>query len=99
MHNKSAVTFLFVFLAIIPAYAALPQQPNSVSLDPNSLQKLIDDANKGDPNVQVKLGITSRAMGSGRIIIRRLIRYTTAAQQGNACAQCHLGKCFRQRSL
>jgi hypothetical protein len=57
MPSKSAVIFLFVLLTIIPAYAALLEQPNSVPLDPNLLQHFIDKANKGNienPNKKSK---------------------------------------------
>jgi hypothetical protein len=92
MPNKSAVTFLFVFLAIIPAYAALPEQPNSVPSDPNSLQKLINDANKGDPNARFNLGrMYFKGNGVSQDYNQAVKWYTTAAEQGNACAQCHLG--------
>lgn len=92
MPNKSAVTFLFVFLAIIPAYAALPEQPNSVPSDPNSLRKLINDANKGDPNAQFNLGgMYFEGNGVSQDYNQAVKWYTTAAEQGNACAQCHLG--------
>jgi tetratricopeptide (TPR) repeat protein len=56
MLNKIVLILSFVFLTIAPAYAALPEQPNSVPLDPNSLQTLIDNANKGDANAQYNLG-------------------------------------------
>ena len=38
MPNKLAAVLMFVLLVIIPAYAASPEQPNSVPTDINSRQ-------------------------------------------------------------
>jgi TPR repeat protein len=57
MPNKSAVIFLLVLLAIIPAYAALAEEPNLAPSDTNSFQSLIDNAAKEDANAQFFLGV------------------------------------------
>ena len=56
MPNKLVMVLSVAFLAVTSAYAASPEQPNSVPLDQNSLQTLIDNANKGDANAQFDLG-------------------------------------------
>ena len=87
MVNKFVVLFSFVLLAIAPAYAALPEQPNSVPFDPNLFQTLIDKANKGDPNAQYNLGLLYFVPQGYKETFKW---WTKAAEQGHADAQYNL---------
>jgi TPR repeat protein len=88
MLNKMVLILLFIFLTIAPAYSASPEQPNSVSLDPNLLQDLIDKANKGDPNAQYSLG----EMNYFRQNYKEAFKWITmVAEKGYADAQCRIG--------
>ena len=92
MLNKLVVIFSFVILTIIPAYATSTEQPNSVPKDQNSFQTLIDNANKGDPNAQYKLGIMyEEGKGVAQDYQEALKWYTNASEQGHAGAQFNLG--------
>ncbi len=61
MFNTLVALCSSVFLAITPAYAASPEQPNSVSTDTNLLQTnlndIINDTNKGDLIAQFALSM------------------------------------------
>jgi TPR repeat protein len=95
MPNKLVVFFSFVFLVITPAYAASPKQPNSVPLDQNSLQILIEKANNGDTNAQLNLGRCYwKGQGIAQDYKEAVKWFTKAAEQGNADAQYILGIMF-----
>ena len=94
MPNKLVTIFLFVFLVITPAFAASPEQPNSVPAEPNASQnyhiltlkempeipkELIDKANKGDPNAQLKLGMEYSVLDSNE----SFKWLSKSAEQGN----------------
>jgi TPR repeat protein len=92
MPDKSAVIFLFVLLTIIPAWAASPAGPNSVSKEPNSLNTLISNADKGDPNSQFELGIRYFEGNSVTRDFNEAVKWwTKAAKQDNVPAQYNLG--------
>ena len=98
MANKFVVLFSLVLLAIAPAYAALPEQPNSVPLDPNLLQ-IIDKANKGDPNAQNTLGSMyyfGFGVGVQPDYNEAFKWYKKAVEQNNADAQCNLGNMYNE---
>ena len=97
MPNKLVVIFSFTFLAIIPAFAASPEQPNSVPSDQNSLQTLIDNANKGDANAQFNLGrCYDKGVGVEQDYNEATKWFTKAAEQGNVKAQGILGFMFNE---
>jgi uncharacterized protein len=78
--------------AITPAYAALPEQPNSVPLDPDLLQILINGANKGDANAQFNLGLMYEyGQGVPQDYEEAVKWYKKAAEQNFAGAQYNLG--------
>ncbi len=91
MLNKFMMFLLFVLLAITSTYAASPEQPNSVPLDPNSLQTLIDKADKGDPNAQYNLGLVYFVPQGYKEAFKW---WTKAAEQGYASAQFKLGAMY-----
>jgi uncharacterized protein len=92
MHNKLTAVILFVFSAIIPACAASHKQANSVPSEPNSFQKLINDANKGAPNSQFELGIMYYEGNSVPQDFNEAAKwFTKASEQGYAPAQYNLG--------
>jgi hypothetical protein len=69
MPNKSIAFFLFAFLTTIPAYAASLEYPNSVSTDQNTIQTIIEKANKGDADAQSKLGRLYLGVNSGDTLL------------------------------
>ena len=95
--KKLTMLFSVVLLVIVPAYAASPEQPNSVSTDQNSLQILIDKANNGDPNDQYNLG---KVFADGNVVPQdfneAFMWFEKAAEQGNAKAQYNLGRMYRK---
>lgn len=92
MPHKLVTIFLFAFLAITPAYAASPEQSKSVPKDQNSLQTLIDNANKGDVNAQFNLGrCYYRGEGVSQDYKVAFKWFAKAAEQGHARAQTGLG--------
>jgi hypothetical protein len=92
MLNKPIALFLFVLLAIPLASEVLSVEPNSFSTEPNTLQTLIDKANKGDPNAQYNLGVMyTYGRGVSEDWSEGAKWFSKAAEHGNADAQCNLG--------
>ncbi len=92
MRGKLTTLLSFILLAISPAYAALPEQPNSVPVSSYYLQSIIDNANRGDPNAQNKLGnIYCEGDGVSQDYNEAFKWYTKAAEQGYAKSQFNLG--------
>ncbi len=95
MANKFVVLFSFVLMTVASVYAASPEQPKSASLDQNSLNLLIDKANKGDPNAQYDLGWHyCDGNGVGQDYKKAIEWYTKAAEQENVDAQFELGRMY-----
>jgi TPR repeat protein len=117
MSNNLAIIFSFVLFTIIPAYAASPEQPNSVPAPPNSEtiidvkstpdtdqnetplpqnpQTLINDANKGYPSAQFKLGeMYSKGNGAPQDNNEAVKWFTKAAEKGHTEAQFKLGEMY-----
>ncbi len=92
MSTRPIAIFLFVLLSITWAYAALPEKSKPISTEPNSLQTLIDKANKGDSNAQYNLGLMyTYGKGVSEDWSEGAKWFSKAAEQGNADAQYNLG--------
>ncbi len=93
MFDKHTVIIVLVLLTITSTYAGSPEQPNSMPQEPNLLQSLIDNANKGDADAQFWLG-TMYYDGKGvpQDYKEAVKWFTMAAEQGHAYAQLYLGR-------
>ncbi len=95
MFNKHTVVIVLVLLAITSSYAASPEQPNSMPQDPNSLRSIIDDANKGYPSAQFKLGeMYSKGNGVQQDCNEAFKWFAKAAEQGHTEAQFKVGEMY-----
>jgi TPR repeat protein len=89
---KLETPLLFVLLSITLVYAASPGQTDLVSTDPNLILSVINDANRGDPNAQCKLGgWYYKGDKFPKNYLKAFKWYQKAAEQGDANAQYHLG--------
>jgi TPR repeat protein len=92
MLNKLSVFLTFFLLIASSVYATSPKQPNSVVLDQNSIQTIIEKANNGDANAQFCLGLMyEEGEGIPQDYNEAIKWYIKAAEQGNANAQFYLG--------
>lgn len=95
MFNKHTVIIMLVLLAITLSYAASPEQLNSMPQDPNSLRSIIDDANKGYPSAQFKLGeMYSKGNGVPQDCNEAFKWFAKAAEQGHTEAQFKVGEMY-----
>jgi TPR repeat protein len=96
MLNKLVVIFSFVLLAISSTYAASLEQSNSVLSDTNSIQSIINNAERGDQNAQIVL-FQKYLMGQDiqQDNQEALKWLTKAAEDNNGLAQVMLGEVCR----
>ena len=95
MFNKHTVIIILVLLTITLSYAASPEQPNSMPQDPNLLRSIIDDANKGYPSAQFKLGeMYSKGNGVPQDCNEAFKWFAKAADQGHTEAQFKVGEMY-----
>ncbi len=92
MFNKVAICFLPFLLVVTMSCIVLLEKPSLATVSENSVQAVIDEANKGDPNAQFKLGEMYFEGNDGRKDCNEAFKwYSKAAEQGVARAQYKLG--------